>query len=427
MKSSDNSIVIIGAGIAGLIAARELLKAGKEVVILEALNRTGGRIHTISDPSFVLPVELGAEFIHGKLSHTFRLVEEYKLNYTKVKGAFFTARNGELKKSYDVIEDAGAFEKKLKAQEKDLSVNDFLELHFSEEKYNELKNSVRKFVEGYDAADADKASVLALKKEWLNENWQQFRITGGYKQLSDALVKDVTRRGGKIRLSAPVKEIHWGDHSVSVKTHGGKIYYSAKAIITVPLGVLKTEGESHIQFFPDLNEKFSTLEHLGFGPVIKVILQFREAFWRKNEAHEDIGFIFSDQVIPTWWTQLPDPAPILTGWLGGPPVFHLSTCSEADILEKAIGSLATIFGMNNSEISSLLLESVVINWSTQPFFRGAYAYTAVNDGPFILKLTEPVDDTLYFSGEGYHEGDNTGTVEAAIASAFKTVKIIQKE
>src|SRR5437868_1815949 len=115
-------ILIIGAGAAGLTAARELTRAGKSVCILEARNRPGGRIHTLHDPSFSLPIELGAEFVHGKLPFTFRLLEEGGIAAHPVEGNIYMSKNGTLDSESDFIRHSGTLEKKLKEVKKDMSI-----------------------------------------------------------------------------------------------------------------------------------------------------------------------------------------------------------------------------------------------------------------------------------------------------------------
>src|ERR1043165_5132 len=100
----ETEVVIIGAGVAGLVAARQLAHAGKQVIVVEARNRTGGRVFTNHDAAFSQPVELGAEFIHGKLKHTLALLKEYDITWSKVKGEIWQAQHGVFTSENDFIE-----------------------------------------------------------------------------------------------------------------------------------------------------------------------------------------------------------------------------------------------------------------------------------------------------------------------------------
>src|SRR6476619_6448005 len=92
------SILVVGAGAAGLMAAYELSKKGNQVIILEAANRLGGRIHTVTDPSFSQPIELGAEFIHGDLKLTLSLLKESSIKYRETKGEMLHLKKGKIEK-----------------------------------------------------------------------------------------------------------------------------------------------------------------------------------------------------------------------------------------------------------------------------------------------------------------------------------------
>src|SRR5690242_4699010 len=143
-------ILIIGAGASGLMAARELLKAGKSVTVLEARNRPGGRIHTLHDEAFSSPVELGAEFIHGHLPLTLQLLKEAGIKYYPVVGTMLELENGQPVQSAYLNKDWELFETRIAQLEKDESIDNFLDEYFAGDRYARLKESVKGFARGYD-------------------------------------------------------------------------------------------------------------------------------------------------------------------------------------------------------------------------------------------------------------------------------------
>ena len=124
MENTD--IIIIGAGAAGLMAAYELSKAGKKVMVLEARNRAGGRIHTLNAP-FSTYAELGAEFVHGDLPVTLQLLKEAGIEATPASGEMWQYHDGQFKKEYQQIDHWNLLIKKLEKLEHDTSIGNFLE------------------------------------------------------------------------------------------------------------------------------------------------------------------------------------------------------------------------------------------------------------------------------------------------------------
>jgi monoamine oxidase len=127
-------------------------------------------------------------------------------------------------------------------------------------------------------------------------------------------------------------------------------------------------------------------------------------------------FMFSNEIIPTWWTQYPEPYLTLTGWVAGPKALSVSTKSDAEILDLALSSLSNIFKVEKSQLENELITSKIVNWATDPYARGAYSYTTPESGAAIEELLKPIDDKLFFAGEGVYQGEMGGTVEAALAS-----------
>lgn len=430
MTSPD--ILIIGAGATGLIAARELSKNGFRVTVLEARERIGGRIFTLEDPAFSTPIEGGAEFIHGKLPCTLALLKEYNIKHGEAGGAIIRMADGKFKEEEDFVDDHHReLKKKLETLKEDVPVEEFLNRYFLAAKYDSLRTSVRKFVEGYDAADIQRASSFAFRDEWLDaEDWEQYRPVGGYGALLAALEKDILANGGIIHKSETVKEIKWENRQVVVHTATDHQYYATRVIITAPLGVLtKSSGsDGYISFTPALpNDRVVALRSLGFGSIIKIVMQFGSVFWESKTVEKktdqdlkDLFFLFADTSIPTWWTQAPNYVPVLTGWLSGPGAEKMRLATDEIILQEALRSLTTIFG---KEASSNLKSWKIFNWAHDPFTQGGYAYSTVGADQHIELLKQPVENTLYFAGEGLNK-NNAGTVEAALESGIDVAKRI---
>ena len=146
-------------------------------------------------------VEAGAEFIHGDLQVTLRLLKNAGIRTHAAKGKMWEVEKGQISRTRDFIEGWDKLMKELKALKNDLPIQDFLEQHFSKEKDKELKDSVIQFVQGYDAADATKASSFALRDEWENEEGKQRRVSGGYGSLLNFLADETRKKGNDILLA----------------------------------------------------------------------------------------------------------------------------------------------------------------------------------------------------------------------------------
>lgn len=414
-------VIIIGAGAAGLMAGRLLAKAGKKVTVLEARDRTGGRIHSINDTSFFEGAELGAEFIHGNLPVTLSLLDEAGIGYSHAGGEMWHYKNGLLAAEDEQMEGWGELMENLKKLKHDTSISNFLNEFFPGEKYEPLKKSVVRFVAGYDTADPDKASAFALREEWQNEDdGAQHRVKGGYCRMINYLINELKASGDNIYLNAPVKRIDWSNSKVKVTTQTGDVYKAEKMLVALPLGVLQLppEHKSHVTFQPEIPAYYNALQQIGFGAIIKILLRFNEPFWENTHGQDtnNMAFLLSEEKVPTWWTQYPQHEPVLTGWLGGGPAKALEHASEEELLNMAISSLSNIFNIDIAELKDKLIARHVVNWTADPYTRGSYAYDTVTSAQARSVLASPIEKTLYFAGEYLYQGPSMGTVEAALIS-----------
>jgi len=306
----------------------------------------------------------------------------------------------------------------------DMTIAAFLSENFSGKKYDALRNSVQKFAEGFDLADAEKASVFALRDEWSHEEGPQYRVDGGYQRIIDYLRDDSTKSGCTIHTSAIVKEVHWKKGEVKIVTSDNKTFYGSKVIVTVPLGVLQAElnAEAAIAFTPSLYDYFQTAKNIGYGTVTKILFQFDEQFWKN-----DTGFILSNENIPVWWTQLPDEYPLLTGWLNGAQSRKLRNADAAGILEASLQSLSNIFKISVASLKQKLTAWHIEDWSKDRFALGGYSYDMLQTANAKKILNTPIEQTIFFAGEALYEGVAPGTVEAAFVSGREAAQKVISE
>jgi monoamine oxidase len=432
-------ILIIGAGAAGLFAARELSRARLKVIVLEARDRIGGRINTHHETTSRVPIDLGAEFVHGRPPEMLSIIEHAHLDLLEVPNRHWHLRNGVLIKSnefWSELEDL--MEQMKRVKETDQSFADFLRAYNGSGDAAEVKSIATLYIEGFHAARVEQISVLGLNKT--NEaadrvdGDRQFRISEGYGALAQWLHDQATSQGASFRLNTIVEEVRWHRGHVEVISRlEGKIqqYEGARLLITLPLPILQ-DAMGALRFVPEIPEKRSAARKLSMGHVVKTVFRFREPFWEshnlltkdgRSTSLKDLSFIHApNETMPTWWTTLPVRAPVIVGWSGGSRAEELLLESDESVMNDALDSLSQIVRMPRKRIEDLLEEGYMHNWRRDPFSLGAYSYIPVHGLSAPDELAQPIDDTLFFAGEATNTDGHHGTVHGALATGSRAAK-----
>jgi monoamine oxidase len=420
-RPDPNHIIVIGAGAAGLMAARELGRAGKKVTVLEARDRCGGRIDPLSAAEFGYPAEGGAEFVHGEAPVTRALLREARLSLLPIQGTQRTVIEGKLSNEDSIDIHEARLHTVLQELREDLTVAEFLRRNFAGSEYARLRRSIERLVEGYDAADPERASTLALRDEWMDQGRStQVRIAGGYGSLIEFLAKGCSSQGTGIKLRTVVKAIDYAGVGAIVHCANGATHECEAVVLTVPLPLLKDIVLPSME-----GERAAAAANIGFGNVIKILMRFETRWWldeRKDLA--DLTFLLSEERIPVWWTQHPSDLPVLTGWFGGPKTAGMVDLDEQELVEAGLASLADIFGRDPRQLARSLVAARAINWAQDRFARGAYSYATTETRAAQSVLSTPTGAAIFYSGEALYRGRDMGTVEAALASGLATAQSV---
>jgi monoamine oxidase len=439
-RAAAVDVAVIGAGAAGLIAGAELARAGANVLLLEARDRVGGRIWTRREPGLAVPVELGAEFIHGQARITRQWLARAGAAVIDAEGSHLTVHEGALEPRADVFP---ALRRALASAEgvlegQDMSFDDFLDQHLAALLSADQRQRARRLAEGFDAADTARASARAIVAEWLGDvlgEGPQSRPKEGYAALLGALLAPFESApqptpAPRLQLESRVREVRWSAGSVEVagERAGAPFEIRARcAIVTLPLGVLKAppSAPDAVRFTPPLEAKLAALAGLSSGPVIKLLLRFATPFWeRLNDGrYAEASFLHSPHTqISTFWTPAPEHAPLLVAWAGGPRVPRLARGrSPGDLAQLAVESLRTMFG-GGVNLADQLEGWYYHDWQADPLAGGAYSYVAVGGSEARAALARPIGTTLFFAGEATDAGGEAGTVTGALQSGLRAAR-----
>ena len=441
--SAPPDVLIIGAGVAGLTAARDLTAAGARVLVIEARNRLGGRVLTHHTPDG--PVELGAEFVHGAVEETLSVVREAGLPLRETdRGApRVTGNNRETAEETAEAPAGETAEAPAEAPADIFSAMDVVLAHASadgpDESFQhlveradvgaEIKARCLALVEGYHAADPARFSVRSLLKNTAADERpganRQFRFVDGYDGLVAAIFQRIDPALCDVRLNTVVTAVSWGRRRVVVRTSvvgssAGQEFAAPQLIVTVPLGVLKAGA---IEFSPRVIEKEGAIGRLEMGDAERVSLCLAGDAWVAHDRFPPEGFLFTGEPpFPVWWVSRPPPFPVITGWSGGRNARALGPLGGAARVDAAVAALAAALGADAGRLRQDLRGGFSHDWLADPFARGAYSYAGVGGSEAGDELAVPIEGTLFFAGEATESDGQNGTVHGAIASGRKAAK-----
>ncbi len=431
-------VIIIGAGVSGLEALAELDKAGAHAVCIEARNRIGGRILTVHDAGSPIPIELGAEFIHGRPPETWTIIDNAGLA------------------AYDCGEEAVHIEggKILDRANAWLPVDEIMTAmaeaadHGPDQTFASFlagtaypkgaKRLATSYVQGFNAAHDDRIGIASLALDSRAADAVQgdrsFRLMNGYDAIPAYLLRQIKDPVRGVQLNSVAESVRWSRNSVSVNARSRltgevKTMESRHLVVTVPLGVLQADqGQvGAIHFEPEPVESLRAARKLCFGQVFRTVFRFSERIWEKNKELSDAGFLLSDEaVFPTWWTPLPFRVPLITGWSAGRNADPLLHVTREEVINSAMERLGRVASVDLNEVYSSLMAAHFHDWSTDPYSRGAYSYVPVGGVPARELLAQPVEETLFFAGEATETDGHSATVHGAIASGKRAARQILK-
>jgi len=443
-STSKADVIIIGAGAAGLSAARALSERGFDVIVLEARERLGGRVFTHRDRDTPVPIELGAEFIHGSADELAEILKDGRIAAVDISGRRWQMMGEKLRPADDFWPSLDRVMRRLDAKRTpDRSFREFLEQKPGGRRLATDRKLALNFVENFHAADPSLVSERALADGGSPRGDVRERRIGrvidGYHRVIEWIAAPIIDR---IRLSAIATRVRWAPGNVVVETRhpdgrSRPTVEAGAAIIAVPLGVLKADpGDTGaIEFDPDLRAKRAALEKLAMGTVTRITLRLSERFWASewyakqigNESLDTLSFLQSqDEHFPVWWTAYPVRAPVIVGWHGGVAGAALAQLASEEIEELAVQSLARQFRVAPRKMRDMVEGSWYHDWEHDPFARGAYSYQMVGGLEAPAALARPLRGTLFFAGEAAGEEGNTGTVHGAIGTGRRAADEVER-
>ena len=382
----DVDVAVVGAGAAGLGAARRL-SGLRRCVVLEARGRVGGRGHTV-DPLGGMPLDLGCGWLHSADRNPFtRIAEVEGLTIDRTPAAWGQAAPGfgMTQQERDAFGDAmqatfAAIDKAAHAPH-DVAVSQLLD---PAAPWTPLLNAFSAFYNGAEFDQVSAKDYAAFEDDACN-----WRVVEGYGRAISGLAS-----GLDIRLGTAVTAIDRSGPNLILETSAGAVRARA-AIVTIPTSLLVAGA---IRFTPDLPDWLEAASGLPLGLADKVHLAFDEPEALPKDAHT-FGHI--DRTATGSYYLRPFGRPLIEVYLGGAHARGLEAEGEGAVAAFAIEELVGIMG---SHVRSQLHCVAASRWANDPWALGSYSHALPGHADCRARLALPVEGRLFFAGEATSPG-----------------------
>ena len=417
-RRAGGRVVVVGAGMAGLVAAYDIREAGFDVTIVEARDRIGGRI--LTDRSLGGAVDLGAAWIHGTRRNPIaKLAREYDAETVDTD-----YESVELRADGAAVAEATAEA----AAETGEELSEELEGWSREGVHESLEDRLRAL--GHDPAQLDPALrwVLAceieldlggdLRELGLADFGQEGGYGGGDRHFADgydSLTAGLAKEGMHMALNQPVRRIGYDAGGVVVDTDRNR-FEAERVVVTVPLGPLKAGA---IEFLPGLpGATQGAIERLGFGVFNKVALRFPHVFW--DAEAEFVGVLGAPGPDLGLWMSMSAviDGPVLVGLAVGDAARRIDESDDRAVAEHALARLRSAFGGGVPEPTAM----AVSRWGADPHALGSYSHR--RPGSVLADhdvLAEPIAERVFLAGEATHS-EHPSTVHGAYLSGVRAAE-----
>jgi monoamine oxidase len=414
-EKSGWDIIVIGAGIAGLTAARELARAGARVAVLEGRGRPGGRILSVRPETNSAPVELGAEFVHGKPPELLALARDAGIELEPVAGRHFELSGGEVRPAKELDDILGELERAQPSEGESA-----LELARMRGFDSEHARWFQHFVEGFHGGPSDRVSARSIVRQTATTETQA-RSRQGYGALVDFLSAELVNAGAGLALGCRVENVAVTAQGVVVRD-GLREYRADACIVAVPLAMFQAPPElGGIELEPPPPEVLLAARRFESGLALRVTLRLVEPVPFQAALPAGAFVHALDEDFPTWWAGSDPSEPRLVAWCGGPRCAKIAGDRRAGA--AALATFARLLGKTLPETRALVRDVYVHDFGVDQFSRGAYPYElAAGDSDVELPIFAGSPPLLVVGD--FFDADEVGTVAAAVKSGTAAARTL---